>query len=114
MHKKQRIESLASLHMGLLALPLVETRSQAMSVRAFKTRARALVKLKLWKDAHADFQEGLKIDYDDATYEESVKVAGKMKERLLSLPLVCRVWKNGSNSSYICTPFLHSLLTKGK
>ena len=28
-------------------------------------------------------QEGLKIDYDDATYEESVKVAGKMKDRLL-------------------------------
>lgn len=50
------------------------------SGKAFKTRARALVKLKLWKDAHADFQEGLKIDYDDATYEESVKVAGKMKE----------------------------------
>ena len=26
----------------------------------------------------------------------------------------CREWKNGSNSSYNCTPFLHSLLTKGK
>ena len=31
-----------------------------------------------------------------------------------SLPLVSREWKNGSNSSYNCTPFLHSLLTKGK
>ena len=30
------------------------------------------------------------------------------------LPLVSREWKNGSNSSYHCTPFLHSLLTKGK
>ena len=28
--------------------------------------------------------------------------------------LVSREWKNGSNSSYNCTPFLHSLLTKGK
>ena len=32
----------------------------------------------------------------------------------LILPLVSREWKNGSNSSYNCTPFLHSLLTKGK
>ena len=31
----------------------------------------------------------------------------------LNLPLVSREWKNGSNSSYNCTPFLHSLLTKG-
>ena len=31
----------------------------------------------------------------------------------LFLPLVSREWKNGSNSSYNCTPFLHSLLTKG-
>ena len=30
------------------------------------------------------------------------------------LPLASREWKNGSNSSYNCTPFLHSLLTKGK
>ena len=30
------------------------------------------------------------------------------------LPLVSREWKNGSNSSYNCTPFLPSLLTKGK
>ena len=30
------------------------------------------------------------------------------------LPLVSREWKNGSNSSYSCTPFLHSLLAKGK
>ena len=27
---------------------------------------------------------------------------------------VSREWKNGSNSSCNCTPFLHSLLTKGK
>ena len=34
---------------------------------------------------------------------------------LLNLPLVSREWKNGSNSSYNnCTPFLHSLLTKGR
>ena len=33
---------------------------------------------------------------------------------LLYLPLVSREWKNRSNSSYNCTPFLHSLLTKGK
>ena len=32
----------------------------------------------------------------------------------LDLPLVSREWKNGSNSSYNCTPFLHSLLTKGR
>ena len=31
-----------------------------------------------------------------------------------NLPLVSREWKNGSNSSYNCTPFLHSLPTKGK
>ena len=31
----------------------------------------------------------------------------------LYLPLVSREWRNGSNSSYNCTPFLHSLLTKG-
>ena len=30
------------------------------------------------------------------------------------LPLVSREWKNGSNSSYNCTPFLHSLVAKGK
>ena len=30
------------------------------------------------------------------------------------LPLVSREWKNGSYSSYNCTPFLHSLLTKGE
>ena len=30
------------------------------------------------------------------------------------LPLVIREWKNGSNSSYNCTPFLRSLLAQGK
>ena len=34
--------------------------------------------------------------------------------RLLYLPLVSREWKNGSNTSYKCTPFPHSLLTKGR
>ena len=29
-------------------------------------------------------------------------------------PLVSREWKNGSNSSYSCAQFLHSLLTNGK
>ena len=33
-------------------------------------------------------------------------------ESHLVLPLVSREGKNGSNSSYNCTPFLHSLLTK--
>ena len=32
----------------------------------------------------------------------------------LYLPLVRKEWKNGSNCSCNCTPFLHSLLTKGK
>ena len=35
-------------------------------------------------------------------------------KRAVHLPLVSREWKNGSNSSYNGTPFLHSLLTKGK
>ena len=36
------------------------------------------------------------------------------RRTLNNLPLVSREWKNGSNSSYNCTPFLHSLLAKGK
>ena len=32
----------------------------------------------------------------------------------INLPLVSREWRNGSNSSYNCTPVLHSLLPKGK
>ena len=36
------------------------------------------------------------------------------RRTLPNLPLVSREWKNGSNSSYNCTPFLYSLLTKGK
>ena len=39
---------------------------------------------------------------------------GPELQTLFFLPLVSREWKNGSNSSYNCTPFLHSLLTKGK
>ena len=38
----------------------------------------------------------------------------KCKHAVMDLPLVSREWKNGSNRSYNCTPFLHSLLTKGK
>ena len=34
--------------------------------------------------------------------------------RSIYLRLVSREWKSGSNSSCNCTPFLHSLLTKGK
>ena len=36
------------------------------------------------------------------------------KAQSIYLPLVSREWNNGSNSSYNCTPFLHSLLAKGK
>ena len=32
----------------------------------------------------------------------------------LYLALVSREWKNGSTGSYNCTPFPHSLVTKGK
>ena len=45
---------------------------------------------------------------------ETLQGKTKRKQLLLLLPLVSREWKNGSNSSYNCTPFLHSLLTKGK
>ena len=46
----------------------------------------------------------------------AMDVAGRVcaQQLFLDLPLVSREWKNGSNSSYNCTPFLHSLLTKGK
>eukprot|EP00747_Dinoflagellata_sp_TGD_P098422 gnl/TRDRNA2_/TRDRNA2_167447_c0_seq2.p1 gnl/TRDRNA2_/TRDRNA2_167447_c0~~gnl/TRDRNA2_/TRDRNA2_167447_c0_seq2.p1 ORF type:complete len:502 (+),score=128.88 gnl/TRDRNA2_/TRDRNA2_167447_c0_seq2:227-1507(+) len=50
------------------------------SGKAFKIRARAHMKLKHWKQAHSDFQEGLRIDYDEGTYEESLSVAAKMKD----------------------------------
>ena len=40
--------------------------------------------------------------------------ASKIRDCRVYLPFVSREWKNGSNSSYNCTPFLHSLLTKGK
>mmetsp|Transcript_128694 Transcript_128694/g.223162 ORF Transcript_128694/g.223162 Transcript_128694/m.223162 type:complete len:498 (-) Transcript_128694:37-1530(-) len=50
------------------------------SGKAFKIRARAQVKLKRWTEAHSDFQMGLKIDYDEDTYEESLAVAAKAKE----------------------------------
>ena len=44
---------------------------------------------------------------------EKFEMARSEAFRGLNLPLVSREWKNGSNSSYNCTPFLHSLLTKG-
>lgn len=48
--------------------------------KAYKLRARANSSLKRWKNAHSDFQQGLAIDHDDDTYEESLVVAAKMKE----------------------------------
>lgn len=48
--------------------------------KALKTRARANTSLKRWAEAHADFQEALKIDYDDPTWEESKPVGEKMRE----------------------------------
>ena len=44
---------------------------------------------------------------------DSYEPQGELRTAIY-LPLVSREWKNGSNSSYNCTPFLHSLLTKGK
>ena len=41
----------------------------------------------------------------------SCRYHGGMDMSGIGLPLVSREWKNGS--SYNCTPFLHSLLTKG-
>ena len=43
-----------------------------------------------------------------------LQVVGVSFGLMVYLPLVSREWKNGSSSSYNCTPFLHSLLTKGK
>lgn len=50
------------------------------SGKAFKIRARANAKLEKWEEAHADFSAGLKIDYDEETYDESLEVAKKAKE----------------------------------
>merc|ERR550532_2144635 len=49
------------------------------SGKAYKIRARAHSRLKHWAEAHGDFQEGLRIDYDEDTYEESISVEAKMK-----------------------------------
>ena len=46
--------------------------------------------------------------------EIAIKVCADICSEALNLPLVSREWKNGSNSSYNSTPFLHFLLTKGK
>lgn len=48
--------------------------------RAYSIRARAHAKLRHWSDAHADFQESLKIDYDESTYAESLAVAARVKQ----------------------------------
>merc|ERR1719487_1285927 len=50
------------------------------SAKAFKTRARAYLKLEMLEEAHSDFQTGLKIDYDEDTDEASKDVAAKVKE----------------------------------
>ena len=48
--------------------------------RAYSIRARTHAKLKHWLDAHSDFQESLKIDYDENTYAESLAVAARVRE----------------------------------
>lgn len=50
------------------------------SGKAYKIRARAYAKLEMWPEAHYDFSTGLKLDYDEGTYEESLSVAATMKE----------------------------------
>mmetsp|Transcript_75187 Transcript_75187/g.220411 ORF Transcript_75187/g.220411 Transcript_75187/m.220411 type:complete len:486 (+) Transcript_75187:81-1538(+) len=50
------------------------------SGKAFKIRARARALLEEWEQALADFQEGLKIDYDEAAYEESLLVEARARE----------------------------------
>jgi len=62
------------------------------SGKAFKIRARAHAKLKKWAEAHADFQTGLKIDYDETTYEESLVAAERAKE-LQAVDTAVRVQK---------------------
>ena len=54
------------------------------------------------------------LEETDPSASVVVLAAVHPKVRLVYLPLVSREWKNGSNSSYNCAPFLHSLLTKGK
>ena len=46
--------------------------------------------------------------------QRNPKPPNRKLKRAHDLPLVSREWRNGSTSSYNCTPFLHSLLTKGK
>jgi len=50
------------------------------SGKAFKIRGRCYAKLQHWFKAHADFQEGLKIDYDEETYEDSLEAAERARE----------------------------------
>ena len=76
--RRRSFQDFGGAHSGLKGLLLCRTQNLA-----------GLAKLELWqrkgwKGIHEVqqnlSQEGLKIDYDDATYEESVKVAGKMKD----------------------------------
>merc|ERR1711971_616059 len=50
------------------------------SAKAFKLRAKAHAKLERWEDAHSDFQNALKIDYDEQTDDDSREAAAKVKE----------------------------------
>jgi len=50
------------------------------SGKAFKLRGTAYKKLEMWQEAHSDFQTGLRIDYDESTYEASLDVEAKAKE----------------------------------
>jgi len=50
------------------------------SAKALKIRARAYKKMGKMEEAHADFSQALKLDYDEETYDESLEVAAKAKE----------------------------------
>jgi len=62
------------------------------SAKALKMRARAKAKLELWEEANFDFQQGLKIDFDDETEEES-KIAAEKAKSLKSAAVNERVQK---------------------
>eukprot|EP00927_Polykrikos_kofoidii_P078983 TRINITY_DN75783_c0_g1_i1.p1 TRINITY_DN75783_c0_g1~~TRINITY_DN75783_c0_g1_i1.p1 ORF type:complete len:292 (-),score=90.77 TRINITY_DN75783_c0_g1_i1:248-1006(-) len=51
------------------------------SAKAFKIRARANQSLGSWDLAHSDYQNALKIDYDEDTYKDSAQAAEKAKEQ---------------------------------
>jgi len=62
------------------------------SAKALKMRARANAKLELWEQANQDFQEGLKMDFDDQTEEDS-KLAFKMAKEIREAAVSKRVQK---------------------